>query len=114
MAPKTPGSDPIPPNYAPGSDPIPPDAAPIPTITPSALWLAHRAAAGGKSTMTGAPLPATLDDCAPGPQETHYAMAVYVATAHGERGVVPVPPKVSPERAEVLRVAAEGMAKGSR
>ena len=37
MALKTPGSDPIPPDYAPGSDPIPPDAGPPPTITSSSL-----------------------------------------------------------------------------
>lgn len=78
-----------------------------PIITPAALWLAHRAAAGGKSTITGAPLPATLEDCAVGPQETHYAMACFVATAHGDERAVPIPSKVTTERAAELRADAQ-------
>lgn len=77
-------------------------------VTPANLWLAHRAAAGGRSTITGAPLPETIEDCAEGPQSTHYAMACFIAQAHGEDAVqVPVPSKMSAERAEVLRKNAE-------
>ena len=75
-------------------------------ITPDGLWLVHRAAAGGRSTITGAPLPLTLEACAVGPQETHYAMAVLVAAAHGDERVVPIPSKVTPERAAELRAVA--------
>lgn len=76
-------------------------------ITPASLWLAHRTAAGGKSTVTGAPLPETIEDCFPGPQETHYAMACYIAAVHEDPGVVPIPSKVTTDRAAELKVAAE-------
>lgn len=33
---------------------------------------------GGKSAVTGAPLPERLEDCAQGVQEDHYAQACYV------------------------------------
>lgn len=80
------------------------------TITPANLWLVHRAAAGGKSTITGAPLPQTIDDCAEGPQATHYAMAVAIAVARGEDAEdVPVPSKVTPDRAAELRANAARM-----
>lgn len=83
-------------------------------ITPANLWLMHRAAAGGRSTVTGAPLPETIDDCPVGPQETHYAMAVFIAVAHGDPEMVPVPPKVSPERAAALKAEAQRMGRSVR
>lgn len=76
-------------------------------ITASNLWLLHREAAGGASTITGAPLPSTIDDCAAGPQATHYAMACYIAAVHGENLLaVPIPSKVPVERAAELRAIA--------
>lgn len=83
-------------------------------ITPNALWLMHRAAAGGVSTVTGAPLPATLDDCPPGPQATHYAMACFVATLTGDPEAVSIPSKVTPEDAERLRALASERAREYR
>lgn len=74
-------------------------------ISPRALWLAHRAAAGGASTVTGVPLPATLDDCAEGPQATHYAMACFIAEMYEDAGRVLCPSKLSDERAVVLGLA---------
>lgn len=76
-------------------------------ISPNALWLIHRTAAGGKSTISGAPLPETLEDCAAGPQETHYAMVCAIAAAYGEVDAVPIPSKVTPERAQELREQAQ-------
>lgn len=64
-------------------------------ITPDELWRAHRAAAGGKSTITGAPLPASLDDLQVGPTETHYAMCVFAAIVYNDPEPVPVPEKTS-------------------
>ena len=83
-------------------------------ITPSNLWLAHRAACGGKSTISGAALPETIEDCAVGPQETHYAMACFIAEAHRDTGDVPIPSKVTPERAATLREEAQRIGRSVR
>lgn len=83
-------------------------------ITPANLWLAHRAACGGKSTISGAALPETIDDCAVGPQETHYAMACFIAEAHGDSGLMPIPSKVTMARAEILREEAERIGRSVR
>ena len=79
-------------------------------ITPHALWLIHREALGGKSAVTGADLPQTLDDCSEGVQASHYEMTVAVVTAYGDRRTVPVPSKVSPERA--LEILTRGQRQG--
>lgn len=76
-------------------------------ITAANLWLIHSIALGGKSAVTGADLPATINDCLEGVQASHYAMACAVATAYGDPDVVPVPPKVSEERARSLREQAQ-------
>lgn len=83
-------------------------------ITPSNLWLAHRAACGGKSTISGAALPETIEDCAVGPQETHYAMACFIAESHGDGGLMPIPSKVTPERAATLREEAQRIGRSVR
>ena len=82
-------------------------------ITPNALWLAHRTATGGRSTISGAPLPETLDDCPVGPQETHYAMSCFAASLYGDVAVVPIPPKISHERAMSLREEAAKQAQNA-
>jgi hypothetical protein len=84
------------------------------SITAEQLWDAHRAFAGGRSTITGQPLPATLAACAEGPQGTHYGLACYVQLVRGGHAEdVPVPPALSTERALELRRAAVTAA-GSR
>ncbi len=53
------------------------------TITAQFLWRFHREALGGVSAVTGDPLPEHLEDCRPGVQASHYAMAVGIARVHG-------------------------------
>ncbi len=68
-------------------------------ITADFLWTVHRAVLGGKSSITGAPLPATLADCSPGPQGAHYGLALAVAFA--TNGAMPERPLgVTPEEGE--------------
>jgi hypothetical protein len=69
-------------------------------LTADFLWHIHRAALGGKSSVTGAPLPETLADVPPGARLAHYAMAL-AAARHAEPGAsVPVPAHLSPEEVE--------------
>jgi hypothetical protein len=46
-------------------------------VTPEMFWQFRRAQLGGKSAVTGDPLPAKLEDCNPGVQADHYAQACY-------------------------------------
>jgi hypothetical protein len=74
-----------------------------PLLTADFLWHIHRAALGGKSSVSGAELPRTLDGAPSGARAAHYAMALAVADmmsdpSHTIR--VPVPAGVSPEEAE--------------
>ena len=48
-------------------------------LTADFLWHIHRAALGGKSSVTGAALPADLAGCPPGARAAHYAMALAAA-----------------------------------
>jgi hypothetical protein len=77
-----------------------------PDITAELLWQVHREVLGGRSSITGAPLPETLADCAPGPQGAHYALALATAIAHGASYPQP-PPGVTEEEAERIRGVVE-------
>lgn len=79
-------------------------------LTADFLWHIHRAALGGRSSVTGAELPATLDVCPPGARAAHYAMALAAARHIDPAATIPVPAGVSPEEAErVERVVAESL-----
>ncbi len=67
-------------------------------ITPELLWTVHRAVLGGKSSVTGKPIPERLDQCPPGAQGAHYAMAV-AASILGDLEPPTIPPGVSNEEA---------------
>lgn len=71
-------------------------------LTAADLWHVHRAALGGVSSVTGAPLPPLLAECPPGAQGAHYALAVAVAMAASLR-LPPLPPGVTPTEAQRLR-----------
>ena len=71
-------------------------------ITAEFLWRQHRAALGGRSAITGAELPQTLAECAPGVQASHWGMAVAVALALGH-DEPPLPPGVTAEEAARVR-----------
>lgn len=75
-------------------------------LSPSEVWLVHRAALGGVAAISGDPLATTLADCKVSVQESHYAMALAAALRAGARpGDVALPPLVSPERAaELLKI----------
>lgn len=87
-------------------------------MTPGMIWQFRRNVLGGKSAVTGAPLPERLEDCPAGVQEDHYAQACYV---HGstqlttsellEQGTnlllaVPCPAAVPAGRSVEIRTAA--------
>lgn len=74
------------------------------TITAETLWLVHHASLGGRSSVSGAPLPATLSACPDGAQAAHWGMALYVAHRMGLEEP-PVPPGVSREKADEVRQA---------
>ncbi len=74
-------------------------------LTADFFWLVHRAALGGRSSVTGAELPASLDACPPGARAAHYAMALAAARHADPAACIPVPAGVSP--VEVERVVAE-------
>jgi hypothetical protein len=77
-------------------------------LTADFLWIVHRAALGGKSSVTGAELPASLDGCPPGARAAHYAMALAAARHVDPGAAIPVPAGVTPEEAErIERVVAE-------
>ncbi len=76
-------------------------------ITPHNLWLIHRLSLNGRSAITGQALPDTIDDCPEGVQASHYAMAVATAAAYGDPDVVPIPGKLTPERAFEVREQAQ-------
>lgn len=69
-------------------------------LTADFLWHVHRAALGGRSSVTGAELPASLDACPPGARAAHYAMALAAARHVDPAAAIPVPAGVSPEEAE--------------
>jgi hypothetical protein len=71
-------------------------------ITAEFLWVNHRAALGGKSAVTGAPLPEFLHECNEGVQGAHWWMAAAVARALGTEPP-PLPHHVTPERAEEIQ-----------
>lgn len=73
-----------------------------PIITAEFLWRHHREALGGRSSITGQELPATLEQCPPGPQGSHWGMALAVAHALGH-AEPPRPPGVSDEDADRIR-----------
>lgn len=75
-----------------------------PVVTPEDLWRAHRAALGGKSAVTGAPLPAQLDECPPGVQGSHWGMSLAVAYELGAPEPSP-PAAVSLDEQERIRRA---------
>lgn len=71
-------------------------------ITAEFLWRHHREALGGRSAVTGAALPETLEECNPGVQGSHWGMALAVARALGH-DEPPLPPKVAAEEADRIR-----------
>jgi hypothetical protein len=73
-------------------------------ITANLLWTIHRAALGGKSSVTGAELPRYLDECPPGARAAHYAMALAAAWHVDPTATVPVPTGVSPDDAALAEM----------
>jgi hypothetical protein len=73
-------------------------------LTADFLWHIHRAALGGKSSVTGAELPASLDGCPPGARAAHYAMALAAAWHVDRSSAVPVPAGVSPDEATQIEM----------
>ena len=71
-------------------------------ITAEFLWRQHRAALGGKSSVSGATLPETLAECPPGAQAAHWGMAVAACRLLGHEEP-PIPAAVSAEDAERVR-----------
>mgnify|MGYP000852492632 FL=1 len=73
-------------------------------ITAEFLWRQHRAALGGRSAISGAPLPETLAECAPGVQASHWGMAAAVSRLLGhDEPALPV--AVTPQEAERVRAS---------
>lgn len=72
-------------------------------LTADYLWHVHRAALGGRSSVTGAELPTTLADCPPGARAAHFAMALAAARWANPGADLPVPEGVTPEEAERVR-----------
>ena len=73
-------------------------------ITAEFLWRQHRAALGGKSSVSGAPLPETLDQCPPGAQAAHWGMAAAASRLLGHPEP-PIPAAVTPEEAQRVRAS---------
>lgn len=71
-------------------------------VTAEFLWEQHRAVLGGRSSISGAPIPEKLADCPPGPQGAHWGMAVAIADLLG-LDEPPLPPGVTTEEAERIR-----------
>lgn len=91
------------------------------SVTPQMFWTFRRQTLGGKSAVTGAPLPEKLEDCNPDVQADHYAQACYamasyfVAAKHLDDMpsgtmlyAVPVPRGVDGDRAAKIRSDAIG------
>lgn len=72
-------------------------------LTADFLWTIHRAALGGRSSVTGAELPASLAETPPGARAAHYAMALAAARHVDPAASIPMPEGVSPE--EAVRIA---------
>lgn len=72
-------------------------------LTADYLWHVHRAALGGRSSVTGAELPQTLANCPPGARAAHFAMALAAARWANPDADLPVPDGVTPEEAERVR-----------
>lgn len=51
-------------------------------LTPDMIWSKRRKDLGGKSAVTGAPLPNRLDDCNASVQADHYSQACYAMCAY--------------------------------
>ncbi len=73
-------------------------------VTAEFLWRQHRAALGGRSSVSGTPLPGTLAECPPGAQAAHWGMAAAVSRLLGH-DEPPVPAAVTPEEAERVRLS---------
>ena len=73
-------------------------------ITAEFLWRQHHAALGGRSAISGAPLPETLAECAPGVQASHWGMAVAVSRLLGHEEPAR-PAAVTPQEAERVGLA---------
>ena len=67
-------------------------------ITAEFLWANHHSILGGKSAVTGAPLPYLLHECPAGVQKAHWGLAVAVARVMGTDDP-PRPPLVTEEMA---------------
>lgn len=87
-------------------------------VTPDMLWDFRYRQLGGKSAVTGDPLPKRLAECGPGVQADHYAQACY-AMAHycldsgdipsgTDLQAVPVPPAIHSDQAAKIRAEAVG------
>ena len=72
-------------------------------LTADFLWYVHRAALGGKSSVTGAELPQTLSSCPPGARAAHFAMALAAARWANPDADLPVPEGVTPDEADRVR-----------
>jgi hypothetical protein len=73
-------------------------------LTADFLWVVHRAALGGKSSVTGAELPQTLAAAPPGARAAHYAMALAAAWHVDPTAKIPVPAGVSPDDATLAEM----------
>lgn len=71
-------------------------------VTAEFLWRQHRAALGGRSSVSGAELPKTLAECPPGARAAHWGMALAVSILLGHEEP-PLPEGVTPEEAERVR-----------
>lgn len=89
------------------------------SVTPQMFWIFRRQTLGGKSAVTGAPLPEKLEDCNPDVQADHYAQACYamanyvISTCRLDNwpgpsilAIVPKPNGVTENRALEIRHAA--------
>jgi hypothetical protein len=73
-------------------------------VTAEFLWRQHRAALGGRSSVSGAELPETLAECPTGARAAHWGMALAVSLLLGHEEP-PLPAGVAPEEAERVRGA---------
>jgi len=77
-------------------------------LSAESLWIAHRNALGGRSAISGAALPETLDECSPGVKGAHWGIACYVAIVAGAAEPT-LPSGVAPEDADRIRSAIRDM-----
>lgn len=93
------------------------------SVTPQMFWTFRRQTLGGKSAVTGVPLPEKLEDCNPEVQADHYAQACYAFASYelarqslfsislgpeSALTIVAVPSGVSAERAAEIRKSVIG------